>query len=113
MDNNIIVGVLAFTCCICIFLAWFFTHKARHRERLLMIEKGMNPDENADKVFSIRKAVFKLGVVVVGLGVGLGIIGILVQLNALGRSGAIPISILAICGGGALALSNRLTNPKN
>ncbi|MFD0794713.1 DUF6249 domain-containing protein [Mucilaginibacter litoreus] len=113
MENIQIFGLLALACCFFIFMAWYFSHKARHRERLLMIGKGMDPDANARGGTGTQKALLKLGIVVIGLSIGIAIIGILVQLNALGRSGAIPTSILGLCGGAGLIVANRLTQKKN
>lgn len=112
MENSQIFGLLALACCLFIFLAWYFSHKARHKERLLMIEKGMEPDAHSRGESSMQKALLKLGIVVIGLSAGVAIIGILVQFNALGRSNAIPTSILGLCGGAGLILANRLTQNK-
>lgn len=112
MERTIIFGLLGITFCICIFLAWFFTHKAKHEERLMMIEKGINPDENQHTGGGLKSALFKLGVVIIGLSIGLGVIAILVECHALGDSNATPMSILGICGGAALVIGNRLSSKK-
>jgi hypothetical protein len=112
MDRSLILVLIAVIFGICIFLAWYFTHKARHQERLLMIEKGMNPDEEANKGGGLKSAMFKLGIIIVGLSIGLVIIGILVEFNALGRSNANPMAILGICGGAGLIIANRLSAGK-
>ncbi|UYQ95951.1 hypothetical protein MKQ68_12655 [Chitinophaga horti] len=113
MEIRDLFSLLCFTSCILIFLAWFFSHTARHKERLLMIEKGMNPDAEGSARPNARKALFKLAVVVIGLSIGLALIGILAEFERLGRSGAIPISILGLCGGIALIIANHLSKPKN
>src|SRR5882762_3933813 len=112
MENTIIWGLIGITFGICIFLAWYFTHKARHQERLMMIEKGMNPNEELNKEGGIKSAMFKLGIVIIGLSIGLAIIAILVEFHSLGESNATPMSILGICGGSALAIANRLSSTK-
>ncbi|TFF33981.1 DUF6249 domain-containing protein [Mucilaginibacter psychrotolerans] len=112
MDSTTVLGLIGITFCICIFLAWYFTHKAKHQERLLMIEKGMNPNEELNKESGIKSTMFKLGIVIIGLGIGLAIIAILVELHSLGRSNATPMSILGICGGAALVIANRLSSSK-
>ncbi|WP_299288359.1 DUF6249 domain-containing protein [uncultured Mucilaginibacter sp.] len=112
MESTAILGLIGITFCICIFLAWYFTHKARHQERLMMIEKGMNPIEELNKESAVKSALFKLGIVIIGLSIGLAIIGILVEFHSLGRSNATPMSILGICGGAALVIANRLSSTK-
>jgi len=112
MENTTILGLMGITFCICIFLAWYFTHKARHQERLMMIEKGMNPNDELNKEGGIKSAMFKLGIVIIGLSIGLAIIAILVEFHSLGGSNATPMSILGICGGAALVIANRLSSTK-
>lgn len=101
---------------ICVFLAWFFSHKARHKERMMMIEKGLNIDELSKKEEGkiIRFPWLKLGVVILGLSVGLLIIALLVALNVLDKGGnALPLSILGICGGISFIIANYLKNSKS
>lgn len=109
MDEVIVLELLALLFGICTFLAWFFTHKARHQERMLMIEKGMNPYEGSNKEGRLKLFVTKLGILIVGLSIGLAVIAVLVEFDSLGRSNAIPLSILGICGGAALVVANRLS----
>jgi len=103
----IVFGLLGF--CTCILLAWYFAHQARHKERMLMIEKGMNPE------LPVRSgsALVKIGIVVIGLSVGLGIVEILNQLHVLGNPDIVPLSILGLSGGTALILANHLSKPKS
>jgi hypothetical protein len=60
-----------------IFFAWFFYHQARNKERLILIEKGENPEA----IFKKQKFRFsfpwlKLGNVILGLSLGFGLISI-------------------------------------
>lgn len=99
----IVLGLLGFFTCI--LLAWYFAHQARHKERLLMIEKGMKPD------LPVRNgsALLKIGIVVIGLSIGLATIGILSHFNLLGSADAIPLSIFGLSGGIALLIANHLS----
>ena len=55
-----------------IFLAWYFTHKSRERERMLLIEKGLEvPDYKGGWNFSFRFPWLKIGVLITAIGVGL------------------------------------------
>jgi hypothetical protein len=100
----IVLGFLGF--CLCIFMAWYYAHTARHKERMLMIEKGMDPDAHAAPKGSV---LLKLGIVVIGLSLGMVIIGILAYYHALGDPGAIPLGILGLSGGISLLIANHVS----
>lgn len=112
MERTIIFGIIWITFCVSIFLAWYFTHKAKHKERLLMIEKGLNPNEDLNRDGGIKTTLLKVGIVLVGLGIGLAIIAILVEFHAFGKSNAVPMSILALSCGIALIIATRLSSTK-
>jgi hypothetical protein len=78
----------------------------------MMIEKGLDPNEELNKEGGLKSAMFQLGIVIIGLSIGLAIIAILVEFHSLGESNAAPISILGICGGVALVIANRLSSAK-
>lgn len=116
MDTKFIIWIALFwiPAVTCVFLAWYFLHRARHKERLMMMEKGIDPKANAynGKRFSFPWA--KFGIIIVGLSVGLIIISILVSFKALdGGGNALPLAILGICGGASMILANRLDHDKN
>lgn len=111
---------------ICIFLAWYFSHRAKHKERMMMIEKGLIPGQpeknetgsDANELLRKRKAFsfpwLKIGVVVIGLSVGLLLIAVLVALNLLNKGGnALPLSILGICGGASMVIAGNSNKHKS
>ncbi|WP_293946923.1 MULTISPECIES: DUF6249 domain-containing protein [unclassified Sphingobacterium] len=103
MEKSVIFAVVFTLLLLFGFLTWYFSHRARHKERLLRIEKGIPPiQERTDTPFPW----LKLGVVVLGLGVGLLLIAILANNGLLKGPGSLPISILAICGGLSLVIAN-------
>ncbi len=79
----------------------------------MMIEKGLNPDEEEKKYRKPQSMSIKLGLIVLGLGIGLVIIAILANFGALGRSNATPMAILALCGGAALTFANYIESRRN
>ncbi len=91
---------------VCLFLAWYFSHKARHEERKMLIEKGLNADDFVKEEKGFKFPWLKLGMVIVGLSVGMGVIAILVNLDLTGRSDAIFPAILGICGGSSLVIAH-------
>lgn len=112
MEKNYPLVWVAFI--ICIFLVWFFSHRAKHKERLMMIEKGLNVGEHLQKQESFRFPWLKLGIVVIGLSIGLLIIAILVGFKLLERGGnTLPLSILGVCGGISMVIANYVKNGKS
>ena len=93
------------TIIICAFLAWFFRHKDGHKERMKLIEQGINPME---KAASDRKTSWmSAAIVIVGLSIGVIIISILVRYKLLNHFGNIfPLAILGLCGGISLIIAN-------
>lgn len=89
----------------CGFLGWYFSHKAKHEERKMLIQNGLSSDEAAKADKGPRLLWLKIGVVIIGLSVGLGIIGILANLGLLGGSMATIPAILGICGGVSLVIT--------
>ncbi len=54
------------------FLAWYFTHKSREKERMLLIEKDQQVPEQKDGwSFSFRFPWLKLGVLITAIALGL------------------------------------------
>ena len=99
---------------ICIFLVWYFSQRARHKEKLMMMEKGIDLNSNPYNSKGFRFPWQKIGITIMGLSVGLIIISILASLKALeGGGNALPLAILGICGGASMVLANRLDNDKN
>lgn len=88
-----------------IFLAWYFSHRARHKEMLLMIEKGIDVQKTKRDKAS-RFPWLKLGIVLLGTSFGLITIAILAKNNLLTGSGALPLSILGISAGTSLLIAH-------
>lgn len=99
---------------ICIFFVWFFLHRARHKERLMMLEKGIDPELVFQQKKSFRFPWLKLGIVIIGLSVGIMIISLLASLKLLDNGGgAFPLGILGLSGGISMVIANRLDKRSN
>ncbi len=77
------IGVLLLALVAAVFFYWYFSHKARTRERLLIIEKGLDPSvlpmqEGLFKNFSFPWV--KLGVVIASAALGLLVATLVVEL---------------------------------
>lgn len=91
--------------CVCIFLAWYFIHKAKHKERLLALEKNLLPAESTT-TRQWKPALLTIGIVIIGLSIGLGIIPILTALGI--NDGLTPLCVLGLGGGLGLVVANRI-----
>ncbi|GHE32216.1 DUF6249 domain-containing protein [Sphingobacterium griseoflavum] len=85
------------------FLTWYFAHKARHKEKILLIEKGLYTEKDKAKR---SMPWLKIGIVVFGLGCGLLFIGLLAKNGLLKGPGSIPIGILSISGALSLIVAH-------
>jgi len=98
---------------LCGFLAWYFSHKAKHEERKLLIQQGMDVREPSRKESNRMKFPWlKLGVIIIGLSIGMGIIAVLANLELLGHSDAIYLAILGMCGGISLVVAYYIDRDK-
>lgn len=109
----IILALVFIPLVVCIFLVWFFSHRAKHRERLMMMEKGIDP-----LVISNNKRPRylwqRIGIIIIGLSIGLAIISLFAGLKVLDKWGnAFPLAILGVCGGISMVIANRLGNDKS
>lgn len=99
---------------VCIFLVWFFSHRAKHRERLMMMEKGIDPLATSNNSKRPSYSWQKIGIIIIGLSIGLAIISLLAGLKVLDKWGnAFPLAILGVCGGIAMVIANHLGNDKS
>ncbi|CAN5213576.1 hypothetical protein BH23BAC3_BH23BAC3_13740 [soil metagenome] len=87
---------------IAIFLAWYFSHKTRANERVLLIEKGVEiPDSEKGWEFSFRFPWLKLGVLVTAIATGLFIGSIISEMSDL-RIAFEPLMMLLFGGIGMI-----------
>jgi hypothetical protein len=89
-----------------VFLSWFFMHKAKSRERLLMIEKGVD----LSQLHQQRKYIFnfpwlKVGIVVASMGFGMVVGGF-------SHNPFIIFGAIFLFGGIGMIVANYLDKPK-
>lgn len=73
------MGFLAFG-----FLAWYFLNKSKQEERKVLIQSGMNAEDLFKQVDKRRQqGLFKIGIVVIGVGLTFVLIYILDSLHLL------------------------------
>ena len=95
---------------ICIFLAWFFSHRAKHKERMMLIEKGLATEEKTNDERSFSFPWLKVGIIILGLGIGLMVRSILAMAGWLKNEAVLPLGILVVCGGVSMVIANYINN---
>ncbi len=112
-DLGITLVWLAFFACI--FFGWYFYLQARNKERMALIEKNANAAEIFKKrEFNFKFPWLKLGMIVLGMGIGLFIP---VVYDATGLETRVPEGMLVIggmmiFGGLGLVIANFIEKPK-
>lgn len=95
-----ITGILITLICGLVIATYFYF---RSRERQMMIEKGLTP-EQINELFKSKRNPYtwlKLGVIIIGAGLGIGF-GVMVNDAGL-NEGLIPLSIITLTGIGFVA----------
>jgi len=110
MEKIIFSTVITAITIVCICIAWCFSYWAKHKERLLMIEKGLDPKlpQEAKKDYN---HLLKVGVLILGLGIGMLVINILGALKLV-TSDIVATGIMGISGGISLIIANYLGKAK-
>jgi 1,4-dihydroxy-2-naphthoate octaprenyltransferase len=112
MQTLYVIAWIAFM--VCMFLVWFFWHRANHKERVMKIEKGFDPDEQAKNNSGSQSRWLKVGILIIGLSIGLLLISLLMSLKLLSNGGdAFPLAILGMCGGIAMVIGNKIKSGKS
>lgn len=93
------------------FLAWYFSHKSREKERMLLIEKGLEvPEQKNGWNFSFRFPWLKLGILITAIAVGL-IIGI--TLNEITDNREFPPIMMLLFGGIGMIIAHYVGKKDN
>lgn len=91
------------------FLTWFFTHKSREKERILLIEKGVDYSQLPDsKIFKFNFPWLKLGTVVTSIAIGTGIGIIIMEFGV--NEGVVPL-FMFLFGGIGMIIAHYVDKP--
>jgi len=105
MDIGYILIII--TLIVCLFLVWFFSHKARHQEKLLRIEMGLSDNQADRQKTNLSNLWTKLAFLVIGQGIAFLIIALLIYLKWLDNGGnALPIAIMTVMGGLSMLMAS-------
>lgn len=97
---DILYAIVILALIVCLFLVWFFSHRARHQEKLLRIEMGIAEEPTGKAKRSSSGIWLKLAFLITGQGIAFLLISVLVYLKLLDKGGnALPIAIMALMSG--------------
>lgn len=95
-----------------VFLTWFFIHKSKEKERLLLIEKGVDISKLPTReTFNFNFPWLKVGIVVTCTTIGLGI-GIVLYEIGLKTEGVPPI-LMFLFGGIGMIIAHYVDKPND
>ncbi|MCC5904889.1 MAG: hypothetical protein JJU13_01665 [Balneolaceae bacterium] len=111
--NGVIFTILSLAFLTAAFLAWYFTHKTREKERLIMLEKGMELPHSSEnkKNFGFSFPWLKTGVLLVSLSIGL-LIGLILE-EHVGQYWGAPPLFLVLFGGVGMIIAHFLDKKKD
>lgn len=95
-----VILVIVFMICVALSLGFYL--RTKHKERLLLIEKGLADN---DLKRGSGNFLVKAGIIIIGLSIGLIINTIIDNFNV---NDAILIAVIGICGGSSMIIANRL-----
>ena len=89
-----------------VFLTWFFMHKAKSKERMLMIEKGVDLSQlRQERKSNFNFPWLKVGIVIASMGIGL-------VLGSLAHDPVFIFGAIFLFGGIGMITANYLDKPK-
>lgn len=106
---DVYIFIIFLSLILSLFFAWYFYNRSRHEERSLMIQQGgdFSGSQFFAKETSFKYVWLKLGILVIGIGIGLVIIALISQYDRY-LSGTIYPGIIGLCGGTAMVFSHYL-----
>lgn len=89
-----------------VFFSWFFIHRAKSKERLMLIEKGSDPTLFfQSKKITINFPWLKIGIVLAGMGIGL-------LFGSISSNPGLILGSVFLFGGIGMVIANYLDKPK-
>ncbi|SDL03367.1 hypothetical protein SAMN05421823_104195 [Catalinimonas alkaloidigena] len=107
----ILLTVFVIVLITCIFLAFYFYHRAKAKERLVLLEKGvdMNLYLNDRRPFTFPW--LRAGIVTIGLSVGFGLQAILIRMDVIDEPPY--LFVLFACVGASMIVAHYVDREKN
>lgn len=109
MDPTILLTIIFITFVIVAFLTWFFIHKTKEKERLLLIEKGIDYSQLPDRnLFNFNFPWLKVGTVITSIAIGTGIGFIIIEFGV--ADGIVPL-FMFLFGGIGMIIAHYVDKP--
>lgn len=87
---------------VCLFISGIFYFKAKHNEKMLLIEKGLTDTQTTKRK---TNSLLKTGIIIIGISIGLIINTVVDDFHV---HDAMLIAVIGICGGVSMIIANRL-----
>lgn len=113
--NEFTLSILALISLAGLFLAWFFVRRARFKEKIILIEKGI--DIKDLNISGDKKAQFswlKIGIIIISISVGLLLGAFLMAIPFFDKmaAGNFPLLLIFLFAGIGMVLANFLDKPR-
>jgi len=110
MDPLLFLTILLVTFTVCVFLTWYYYHKAKTKERLILLERNIDLSELIKKEQQFNFPWLKVGILLTGIGIAFGLQAILVRLSVTDEP--LYLFVLFVCGGISLIIANYVDRRK-
>ena len=111
MEDQTVVAITVVSLFGTIFFTLYYYFQARNKERMALIEAGLDLSQFYKKQVQISHWL-RLGVFAVGIGLGLLIVGLISPYLVERIDGVLKVSIVILCGGIAMIIANYVDKPK-
>lgn len=115
MDGELLMAILLIFFSTMIFLTWLFTYKGREKERMMLIEKGIDISHlPKQEGFKFSFPWLKIGVIITSVSIGVIIAAVLslVPFFAQIETAALVFMLAFLFGGMGMVLASYLDKPK-
>ncbi|MEM9675845.1 MAG: DUF6249 domain-containing protein [Bacteroidota bacterium] len=111
MGPIVLLSVVIITFIVCIFFVWYFQHRAKTKERIVLLEKGVDVEKIFTKEQPSQFSWLKAGIVAIGLGVAFGFHAILGMLSV--HTEPLYLFVLFVCVGASLIIAHYVGREKD
>jgi peptidoglycan/LPS O-acetylase OafA/YrhL len=111
MEDQTVVAIVVVSLFGTIFFTLYYYFLARNKERMALIEAGLDLSQFYKKQVRISQWL-RLGIFAVGIGIGLLIVGLISQYQTGNIVDVLKVSIIVLCGGVAMIVANYVDKPK-
>ncbi|HCU43738.1 DUF6249 domain-containing protein [Sphingobacterium faecium] len=111
MNEETVIAIMVVSLFSTIFFTLYYYFQARNKERMALIEAGLDLSQFYKKKVQISQWL-RLGILAVGIGVGLLIVGLMTQYQVQPVTAVLKVSLIVLCGGIAMVVASYVDKPK-